>query len=46
MLSYERVEEIRDIDTDNTLLSRTLDPRALLRLAANSLIKIKWPDTV
>ncbi len=46
MLSHERVEEIRDMDTDNTPSSRTLDPRALPRLAANGLIKIKWPDAV
>ena len=37
----ERVEEIQDINKNNTLLIRTPDPKALLRLATNSLIKIK-----
>lgn len=46
MLSHERVEEIQDIDIDNTPSIRTPDPKALPRLAANGLIKIKWPDTV
>jgi hypothetical protein len=32
------------MDIDNTPSIRTPDPKALPRLAANSLIKIKWPD--
>jgi hypothetical protein len=46
MLSHERVDEIQDMDIDNTPPSRTLDPRAPPRLAANGLIKIKWPNAV
>ena len=46
MLSHKQVEEIQDMDIDNTPLIRTPDPKALLRLAANGLIKIKWPDAV
>jgi hypothetical protein len=46
MLSRDRVEEIQDIDIDNPLLGRTLNLRALPRLAANGLIKTKWPDAV
>jgi hypothetical protein len=46
MLSHERVKEIQDMDMDNTPSSKTLNPRALPRLAANGLIKIKWPDAV
>jgi hypothetical protein len=46
MLSHERVEEIQDMDIDNTPSIRTPDPKALPRLAANGLIKIKWPDVV
>jgi hypothetical protein len=46
MLSHERVEEIQDMDIDNTPLIRTPDPKALPRLAVNGLIKIKWPDVV
>lgn len=38
MLSHERV--------GNTPSSNTLDPRTLPRLAANGLIKTKWPDAV
>jgi hypothetical protein len=38
MLSHERV--------DNMPSSRTLNPRTLPRLAANGLIKTKWPDAV
>jgi hypothetical protein len=46
MLSHEQVEEIQDMDTGNTPSSRTFDPRALPKLAANGLIKTKWPDAV
>jgi hypothetical protein len=46
ILGYERVEEIQDIDIDSPLSGRTLDPRALPRLAANGLVKTKWPDAV
>lgn len=46
MLSHERVEEIQDMDIDDTPSIRTPDPKALPRLAANGLIKIKWPDAV
>jgi hypothetical protein len=41
MLSHERVEEIQDVDIDNPPSSRTLDSRALPRLAANRVIKTK-----
>jgi hypothetical protein len=41
MLNYKRVEEIQDIDINNLLLSKTLNLRALLRLAANRVIKTK-----
>jgi hypothetical protein len=44
--SRERVEEIQDMDIDHTPSHKTLDPRALPRLAANGLIKTKWPDAV
>ncbi|CZR65878.1 uncharacterized protein PAC_15778 [Phialocephala subalpina] len=46
MLSHERVEERRDMDIDNTPSSRTINSKALPRLAANGLIKTKWPDAV
>jgi hypothetical protein len=43
MLGHEGVEEVQDIDIDNPPLGRILDLRALLRLAANRVIKTKWP---
>jgi hypothetical protein len=39
ILSHDRVEEIQDIDIDNPSLSRTLNSRALLALAANRVLK-------
>jgi hypothetical protein len=44
MISHKGVEEIQDMDMDNT--PRALDLKTLPRLAANGLIKTKWPDAV
>jgi hypothetical protein len=41
MLSHEQVGEVQVMDIDNPPLSRTLDSRALPRLAANQIIKTK-----
>ena len=41
MLSHDRAKEIQDMDIDNPPPSRTLDSRALPRLAANRVIKTK-----
>jgi hypothetical protein len=41
ILSHKRIKEIQDIDINNTLSIRTPNPKTLLRLVANNLIKIK-----
>jgi hypothetical protein len=41
MLSHDQIKEIQDININNPLLNRTLDSRALPRLAANQVIKTK-----
>ena len=46
MLSRERVDEIQDIQIDNPLSSKTLNSRALPRLAANRVIKTKYTLSV
>ena len=43
MLGHEGVEEVQDMDIDNPPSGRILDSRALPRLAANGVIKTKWP---
>jgi hypothetical protein len=41
MLNRDQVKEIQDININNPLLSKTLNLRALPRLAANRVIKTR-----